>query len=137
MGFDLLMDIFVARQRPTSISNVGGSFFAVTGVRECEAGERRSAQVRRAVAANPNTPATALALLADDKDDEVREAVAFNSATPPEVAGYRGTSLGGGRTVPSRSWTGPTGREGPAGAGGRGLGVGAGCGGGGSVTGLP
>ncbi|MFE4079246.1 hypothetical protein [Paenarthrobacter sp. YIM B13468] len=48
-------------------------------------GERRSARVRRAVAANPNTPATALALLAEDQDDEVREAVAFNGATPPEV----------------------------------------------------
>ncbi|MGO4586732.1 hypothetical protein AB4Z38_23055 [Arthrobacter sp. 2RAF6] len=67
------------------ISNVGGSFIAVAGVRECEAGERRSAQVRRAVAANPNTPAAALASLAEDNDDEVRQAIAFNSATPPEV----------------------------------------------------
>jgi hypothetical protein len=41
--------------------------------------------VRRAVAANPNTPAAALASLADDNDDEVRQAVAFNSATPPKV----------------------------------------------------
>lgn len=45
-------------------------------------GERRSAQVRRAVAANPNTPATVLSSLADDKDDQVRQAVAFNGATP-------------------------------------------------------
>jgi hypothetical protein len=48
-------------------------------------GELRSAQVRRAVAANPNTPAAALASLAEDTDDEVRQAVAFNSATPPKV----------------------------------------------------
>jgi hypothetical protein len=48
-------------------------------------GERRSALVRRAVAANPNTPAPALTLLADDTDPEVRQAVAFNGATPPEV----------------------------------------------------
>jgi hypothetical protein len=45
-------------------------------------GERRSAQVRRAVAANPNTPAAVLRSLADDKDDQVRQAVAFNGATP-------------------------------------------------------
>ncbi|MFC9935452.1 hypothetical protein [Glutamicibacter sp. NPDC127525] len=48
-------------------------------------GERRSARVRRAVAANPNTPANALASLADDRDVEVRQAVAFNSSTPVEV----------------------------------------------------
>jgi hypothetical protein len=48
-------------------------------------GERRSSRVRRAVAANPNTPSAALASLAEDNDDEVRQAVAFNSATPPEV----------------------------------------------------
>nr|WP_231713751.1 hypothetical protein [Arthrobacter sp. zg-Y916] len=45
-------------------------------------GERRSAQVRRAVAANPNTPAAVLGSLSDDKDDQVRQAVAFNGATP-------------------------------------------------------
>jgi hypothetical protein len=45
-------------------------------------GERRSAQVRRAVAANPNTPAAVLGSLADDNDDQVRQAVAFNGATP-------------------------------------------------------
>ncbi|GEP26457.1 hypothetical protein E3O11_12875 [Cryobacterium levicorallinum] len=57
-------------------------------------GERRSAQVRRAVAANPNTPATFLASLADDADTEVRQAVAFNSATPREVlAKLAGTSI--------------------------------------------
>lgn len=46
-------------------------------------GEPRSAQVRRAAAANPNTPAATLASLAKDNDDEVRQAVAFNSATRP------------------------------------------------------
>lgn len=45
-------------------------------------GERRSAVVRRAVAANPNTPAAVLGSLADDKDDQVRQAIAFNGATP-------------------------------------------------------
>lgn len=45
-------------------------------------GERRSAVVRRAVAANPNTPAAVLGSLADDKDDQVRHAIAFNGATP-------------------------------------------------------
>lgn len=48
-------------------------------------GEPRSAQVRRAVAANPNTPAAVLASLADDKDDQVRQAVAFNGATPEDL----------------------------------------------------
>lgn len=47
-------------------------------------GERPGAQVRRAVAANPNTPATVLASLDDDTDIEVRQAVAFNGATPQE-----------------------------------------------------
>lgn len=45
-------------------------------------GERRSAHVRRAVAANPNTPVAVLRSLADDKDDQVRQAAAFNGATP-------------------------------------------------------
>jgi hypothetical protein len=48
-------------------------------------GERRSAQVRRAVAANPNTPAAVLRSLADDKDNQVRQAVAFNGATPESL----------------------------------------------------
>lgn len=48
-------------------------------------GERRSAKVRRAVAANPNTPVTVLASLANDTDTEVRQAVAYNGMTPPEV----------------------------------------------------
>ena len=57
-------------------------------------GERNSARVRRAVAANPNTPAPALALLADDTDLEVRQAVAFNGTTPPEVlAALAGRSI--------------------------------------------
>lgn len=59
-------------------------------------GERRSAVVRRAVAANPNTPAAVLGSLADDKDDQVLQAVAFNGATPAvllaEIAG-RGIDL--------------------------------------------
>ncbi|MEC3853732.1 hypothetical protein [Paenarthrobacter ureafaciens] len=37
-------------------------------------GERRSAQVRRSLAANPNTAAKVLRALADDKGDQVREA---------------------------------------------------------------
>ena len=49
------------------------------------AGDRRSATVRRAVAANPNAPVDVLASLADDKDEEVRQAVAFNGATPSSV----------------------------------------------------
>lgn len=48
-------------------------------------GERRSAQVRRAVAANPNTPAAVLRLLAGDADDQVRQVVAFNGATPQDL----------------------------------------------------
>lgn len=48
-------------------------------------GERRSAKVRRAVAANPNAPAALLASLANDKDEDVRRAVAFNRATPPAI----------------------------------------------------
>ncbi|MBB5642761.1 hypothetical protein [Cryobacterium roopkundense] len=57
-------------------------------------GERGSARVRRAVAANPNTPALTLALLADDTDAEVRQAVAFNGVTPPEVlAALAGRSI--------------------------------------------
>jgi hypothetical protein len=45
-------------------------------------GERASTRVRRAVAANPNTPAAVLRSLAEDKDDQVRQALAFNGATP-------------------------------------------------------
>lgn len=48
-------------------------------------GERRSAKVRRAVAANPNAPTALLASLANDKDEDVRRAVAFNGATPPAI----------------------------------------------------
>ncbi|WP_422758844.1 hypothetical protein [Paenarthrobacter sp. C1] len=48
-------------------------------------GERRSAQVRRAVAANPNTPVAVLTSLAGDTDAQVRQAVAFNGATPREL----------------------------------------------------
>lgn len=48
-------------------------------------GEPGSAQVRRAVAANPNAPTALLGLLADDKDEEVRQAVAFNGATPERL----------------------------------------------------
>lgn len=48
-------------------------------------GERRSAQVRRAVAANPNTPVAVLTSLAGDADAQVRQAVAFNGATPREL----------------------------------------------------
>ncbi|MCC9205870.1 hypothetical protein [Arthrobacter sp. zg-Y769] len=57
-------------------------------------GERRSSQVRRAVAANPNTPAEVLASLAEDQDDQVRQAVAFNGATPGTLlADLAGRSL--------------------------------------------
>lgn len=48
-------------------------------------GERRSAQVRRAVAANPNAAAALLRLLSDDKDAQVRQAVAFNGSTPGDL----------------------------------------------------
>src|SRR5260370_806255 len=44
-----------------------------------------------------------------------------------------GTSLGGGKVVPARSSTGPTGAGTDTGGGGGGLGAGAGCGGGGWV----
>lgn len=50
----------------------------------------------RAVAANPNTPSAVLGSLADDEDEQVRQAVAFNGATPEtllaELAG-RGIDL--------------------------------------------
>lgn len=59
--------------------NAGADLLVLLG------GEPRSAQVRRAVAANPNTPAAVLASLADDKDDQVRQAVAFNGATPENL----------------------------------------------------
>lgn len=48
-------------------------------------GERRSSRVRRAVAASPHAPARLLRALSDDSDDEVRQAVAFNGATQPDV----------------------------------------------------
>jgi hypothetical protein len=48
-------------------------------------GERRSVRVRRAVAANPHTLTADLASLANDTDAEVRQAVAYNGATSPEV----------------------------------------------------
>lgn len=48
-------------------------------------GERRSTLVRRAVAANPHSPANLLASLAEDSDEQVRQAVAFNGATPAGV----------------------------------------------------
>ncbi|GEP49186.1 hypothetical protein FVP74_11995 [Microbacterium saccharophilum] len=48
-------------------------------------GERRSSRVRRAVAANPNAPARLLRLLSADEDEQVRQAVAFNGATKPDV----------------------------------------------------
>jgi hypothetical protein len=48
-------------------------------------GERRSVRVRRAVAANQNTPTAVLASLANDADAEVRQAVAFNGATSPRI----------------------------------------------------
>ena len=48
-------------------------------------GERKSAQVRRAVAANPNTPVAVLRSLAGDDDYQVRQAVAFNGATPRDL----------------------------------------------------
>ncbi|WP_426939756.1 hypothetical protein [Pseudarthrobacter sp. S6] len=48
-------------------------------------GERRSTHVRRAVAANPHSPANLLAALANDNDGLVRQAVAFNGATPTSV----------------------------------------------------
>lgn len=48
-------------------------------------GERRSTHVRRAVAANPHSPANLLASLAEDSDELVLQAVAFNSATPAGV----------------------------------------------------
>ncbi len=48
-------------------------------------GERRSAQVRRAVAANPNSPVAVLRKLAADDDEQVRQAVAFNGATPADL----------------------------------------------------
>lgn len=49
------------------------------------AGERRSAKVRAAAAAHPDTPPQILVALASDSDDEVRQAVAFNGATPEDV----------------------------------------------------
>lgn len=49
------------------------------------AGDRRSAKVRCAVAANPNAAASLLASLASDKDEDVRRAVALNRATPQET----------------------------------------------------
>jgi hypothetical protein len=48
-------------------------------------GERRSARVRRAVAGHPHSPARLLAILADDSDEQVRQAVAFNGSTPPAL----------------------------------------------------
>lgn len=48
-------------------------------------GERRSSRVRRAVAANPYAPARLLRSLSNDKDEQVRQAVAFNGATQPDV----------------------------------------------------
>ncbi|MUU73524.1 hypothetical protein [Pseudarthrobacter sp. GA104] len=48
-------------------------------------GERRSTHVRRAVAANPHSPANLLASLAEDSDELVLQAVAFNGATPAGV----------------------------------------------------
>ncbi|MGW9111845.1 hypothetical protein [Microbacterium sp. NPDC055683] len=48
-------------------------------------GERRSRQVRRAVAANPHAPARLLRVLTGDADEQVRQAVAFNGSTPSEV----------------------------------------------------
>ncbi|WP_432245632.1 hypothetical protein ACRB8A_03865 [Arthrobacter sp. G.S.26] len=48
-------------------------------------GERGSTRVRRVVAANPNTPAAVLRALADDDDYLVRQAVAFNEATPLDL----------------------------------------------------
>ncbi|WP_420180828.1 HEAT repeat domain-containing protein [Paenarthrobacter sp. TA1.8] len=48
-------------------------------------GEARSKRVRRAVAANPNSPANLLASLAHDSDEQVRQAVAFNGSTPRSV----------------------------------------------------
>lgn len=48
-------------------------------------GERRSSRVRRAVAANPHAPARLLRQLAHDDDEQVRQAVAFNGSTEPEV----------------------------------------------------
>jgi len=48
-------------------------------------GERRSSRVRRAVAANPNTPGHVLSALADETDLETQHSVAFNSATPIET----------------------------------------------------
>ena len=48
-------------------------------------GERRSKQVRRAVAANPHAPSRLLRQLAEDDDEQVRQAVAFNGATTPDV----------------------------------------------------
>jgi len=48
-------------------------------------GDRRSKLVRRAVAANPYAPARLLRALAEDDDEQVRLAVAFNQATPSDV----------------------------------------------------
>jgi hypothetical protein len=48
-------------------------------------GERKSVQVRRAVAANPNASAALLRSLSDDKDAQVRQAVAFNGSTPADL----------------------------------------------------
>lgn len=57
-------------------------------------GERRSRQVRRAVAANPHAPVRLLRVLADDADEQVRQAVAFNGKTPADVlAGLAGRSI--------------------------------------------
>ncbi|MDQ0093068.1 hypothetical protein [Paeniglutamicibacter psychrophenolicus] len=38
--------------------------------------------MKRAIAANPNTPAAVLGSLADDNDEQIRQAVTFNGATP-------------------------------------------------------
>lgn len=49
------------------------------------AGERRSVQVKRVVAANPNTPPPALRSLADTDDYYLHQSLAFNTSTPADV----------------------------------------------------
>lgn len=51
---------------------------ADANVLEFIGGERRSKRVRRAVAANPNASPCLLAALANDDDEQVRQAVIFN-----------------------------------------------------------
>src|SRR5699024_12007253 len=48
-------------------------------------GQRRNKQVRRIVAAHPRTSAETLWKLTDDEDLEVRQAIALNPSSPPDL----------------------------------------------------